>query len=129
MAGVFLGVATVFLWLIARDLSLQSGTTLAILIVFCLFGPSISEVANGMEMTLLTASGLALVYALYFLQNRLLLTIAIVVFLTARFEAMIYYAVMLFPLLLRRQFRSFVLLSVFGLLIAGLQECRKIYSF
>jgi hypothetical protein len=82
-----------------------------------------------MEMTLLTASGLALVYALYFLQNRLLLTIAIVVFLTARFEAMIYYAVMLFPLLLRRQFRSFVLLSVFGLLIAGLQECRKIYSF
>jgi hypothetical protein len=49
MAGVFLGVATVFLWLIARDLSLQSGTTLAILIVFKPIAPHNcdSSLSNG----------------------------------------------------------------------------------
>ena len=127
-AGIFLGVATAFMWLIARELRLQSGTTLAILIVFSLFGPAISEVANGMEMTLFAAAGLALVYALYFRENRSLLIVAVIVFLTTRYEAMIYYAVLLLPLLLRRQFRIFVLLATFELVITGLQEAAEIHS-
>lgn len=119
-AGIFLGVATVFVWLIARHLGLRPRTRLAILLVFSLFGPAVSEVSNGMEMTLLTATGLALFHALYVRENRLLLAVAIVVFLTARFEAMIYYAALLTPLLLRGRYRSFILLAAAGLAVVGL---------
>jgi hypothetical protein len=128
-AGVFLGVATLFIWLIARDLRLCPDTTLAILLVFSLFGPSVSEVANGMEMTLLTASGLALTYALYVRENRLLLTVAVVVFLTTRFEAMFYYAFLLTPLLFHRRLPIFILLTSFGLAIVGLQEAARYIVF
>jgi len=128
-AGVFLAVATLFLWLIARDLPLCPHTTLAILLVFSVFGPSVSEVANGMEMTLLTASGLALTYALYVRENRLLLTAAVVVFLTTRFEAMFYYAFLLAPLLFHRRFPTFILLASFGLAVVGLQEAARYIVF
>ena len=119
-AGLFLGVATVLVWLIARHLGLRPRTRLAILLVFSLFGPAVSEVSNGMEMTLLTATGLALFHALYVRENRLLLAVAIVVFLTARFEAMIYYAALLTPLLLRGRYRSFILLAAVGMAVVGL---------
>jgi hypothetical protein len=118
-AGFFLGVAAFFIWLIAQDFRFSTYTTLAILLVFSLFGPSFSEVANGMEMTLLTASGLALIYTLYVRESRVLLMVAIVVFLTTRFEAMFYYAFMLMPLLIRKRFQAFVLLASFGLAVVG----------
>ncbi|UEM21436.1 hypothetical protein JL100_001260 [Skermanella mucosa] len=128
-AGICLGIATVFVWLIARDLGLRSRTTLAILLVFSLFGPAVSEVSNGMEMTLLTAAGLALYHALYVRENRLLLAVAIVVFLTVRFEAMIYYAALLTPLLFRGRYRSFVLLAAAGMAVVALHETARYMVF
>ncbi len=128
-AGLCLGVATVFVWLIARDLGLRSRTNLAILLVFSLFGPAVSEVSNGMEMTLLTAAGLALFHALYVRENRLLLAVAIIVFLAVRFEAMIYYAALLTPLLFRGRYRSFILLAAAGLAVVVLHEIVRYMVF
>ncbi|UEM03960.1 hypothetical protein JL101_000485 [Skermanella rosea] len=127
--GIFLGVATVFVWLIARHLGLRSRTRLAILLVFSLSGPAVSEVSNGMEMTLLTAAGLALFHALYVRENRLLLAVAIVVFLTTRFEAMIYYAALLAPLLLHGRYRNFILLAVAGMAVVALHGAVRYMVF
>ena len=121
LAAASLAVAILFLFLIARELNLDAYTTAAILIVFSAFGPSIAEISNGMEMTLLSASGLAIVYALYFRMNWLVLVCSVVVFLLTRFEAMVYFAGLLVPLLFRRQFGLFILLAVFGLAITGVQ--------
>lgn len=128
-AGIFLGIATIFIWLIARRTHLRSDTTAAILLTFSIFGPSISEVSNGMEMTLLAASGVAFVYALYVRENRLLLVLAALVFLTSRFEAMIYYAALLAPLLFQRRFRIFFALAAVGLMVVCLQEIARFLIF
>lgn len=129
LAGLFLSVATVFLFLIARSLGLKDTTTAAIVVIFSIFGPAISEIANGMEMTLLAASGLAIVYALYFRFNWVLLIVSIVVFLTTRFEAMVYFAGLLAPLLFRQHFRAFALLALFGIAVVGAQEAVRYAVF
>jgi hypothetical protein len=123
-SGVFLGIANIFVWLIAQKINLRADTTFATILILSIFGPAVSEVANGMEMTLLTASGLALVYALYFhfRENHLMFAIAAAIFLTSRFEATIYYAALLTPLIFQRRFRSFAILAAFGFMVVCLQE-------
>jgi hypothetical protein len=128
-AWICLGAATVFVWLIANHLGLRSRTRLSILIIFSLFGPTVSELANGMEMTLLTASGLALFHAVYVRENRLLLTVAIIIFLTTRFESMIYYAVLLTPLLFHGRYRTFIHLAAAGLMVVALHEIARYMEF
>jgi hypothetical protein len=122
LAGLFLAIATTFAWLITRHLALRPGTTLAILITFSLFGPSIAETANGMEMTLLAAAGLGLCSGLYFRRSALLVAACGALFLLARFEAMVYFAGIIGPLLLQKRYRAFALLAVLGLGLVGLQE-------
>jgi hypothetical protein len=90
LASVFLALAVLLTFLIARELDLRESTTAAILIIFSVFGPSISEISNGMEMTLMASSCLAIVYFLYFRENWPLLLFSTVIFLSTRFEAMIY---------------------------------------
>ena len=125
LAATCIAVGTIFLFLITQRLNLRENTTVAVVMVFAVFGPSVSEVANGMEMGLLTASGLALVYALYFRPNWTLVTVSSTLFLTTRFEAMIYYAVILVPLLPRRRYRGFLLLACLGLVVVGIQEAAR----
>jgi hypothetical protein len=127
--GLFLGVATLFVWLIARSLELRSHTILAILLVFSLMGPAVTEVANGMEMTLLTASGLALFHAIHVRENRPLLAIAMVVFLTARFEAMVYFAALVTPLLFRGRYKGFIVLAGAGLAVVGFHTIARYMIF
>ncbi|ACB95857.1 hypothetical protein [Beijerinckia indica] len=129
MAAVFLGVTTVFIWLMAEAIGLEPRTRLVVLVVFAIFGPALSEIANGMEMTLLAASGIAFIYSLYVRENRVLLLLSAVVFLSTRFEAMIYYAVFLVPLLFYGRFRSFFALAGFGLAVTGMQEAIRYVWF
>ena len=82
-----------------------------------------------MEMTLLAASGLAIVYTLYFDRRTLLFYLSTCVFLTTRFEAIAYYLVMIAPLFLRREARKAVTVSIFGLGIVGLQELTRYFVF
>jgi len=128
-AGVFLGGTILLTWRLGRSLGLRSDTTFAVLVVLALFGPAITEVANGMEMTLLTACGLAMIHALYMRRNLAVFAVVAVVFLGARFEAMIYYAAILAPLLLQRRFRTFFALALFGLGVIGLQEVARMMLF
>lgn len=128
-AGLFLAIATTFAWLIARHLALRPGTMLAILITFSLFGPSIAETANGMEMTLLAAAGLGLCFGLYFRRSALLVAACGALFLLARFEAILYFAGIIAPLLLQKRYRAFALLAVLGLCLVGLQECLRYMIF
>lgn len=122
LAALFLGIGLFFAWLIARSLALRSTTTCAILVTLAAFGPSLSEIANGMEMTLLMASGLGLCVGLHFRRSPLLVVLCSIVFLFTRFEAMIYYAALVAPLLLQRRHGTFLALAVFGLCLVGLQE-------
>jgi hypothetical protein len=129
LAGVFLCIAVTFVWLIARSLRLQPSTTLTISTTFAIFGPSIAETANGMEMTLLAATGLGLCFGLYFRRSVLLVLVCSALFLLARFEAMVYFAGMIAPLLLQKRYKEFAVLSVFGLCVVGLQEYARYAIF
>ncbi len=122
LAGACLCISIVFAWSIARSLRLRTDTTIAVLIAFAMFGPSIAETANGMEMTLLTAAGLGLCVGLYFSRSLLLVSICTGLFLLTRFEAMVYFAAMIAPLLLQRRYKEFASLAIFGLCVVGFQE-------
>lgn len=128
-AAAFLALATVFVWLIGRDLRLRPGTLWLVLILFSVLGPSITEVANGMEMTLLAASGLALIYALYHRDDPALQAIALIVFLSTRFEAMVYVPVMLAPLLWRRRVGTFLRLAALAGLVVGVETGARLLIF
>ena len=82
-----------------------------------------------MEMTLLTAAGLGLCYGLYFNRNLTLIAICSVMFLLARFEAMVYFAGIVAPLLLQKRYREFFALSLFGLVVVGLLEYARYAVF
>lgn len=58
-----------------------------------------------------------------------LFAVAAVVFLATRFEAMVYYAALLAPLLYRRRWRTFLGLAVLGLTIAGIMEIARLAIF
>lgn len=120
-AGLFLGAALLFAWLLGRAISLHRDTTLAVLVILALFGPAVAEIANGMEMTLHAASGLALIYAIHARKAGGWIAFAAIVFLASRFEAMVYYAGIVAPLLWERRYRAFVVLVIMGLAIVGLQ--------
>jgi hypothetical protein len=127
--GVCLGLSLLLVWRLARHFGLRSETTLAVLVTLALFGPSLHEVANGMEMTLLAASGLMLIYTLHVRRSPALFAIVAAVFLAARFEAMIYYAALLAPLLYQKRYRSFFVLAILGLIIVGIQEWLRLALF
>jgi hypothetical protein len=127
--GLCLGLTLVLVRLLADHFGLRPTTTLAVLVVLALFGPSLHEAANGMEMTLLAASGLALVYALYVRRSYAFAAAAAVVFLATRFEAMVYYAAILAPLLRQRRYRDFLALALLGLAIVGVQEWLRLMLF
>ncbi|MGZ5983368.1 MAG: hypothetical protein ACXWK7_00395 [Caulobacteraceae bacterium] len=122
LAGAAFMVSTILLGLIGRRLNLRPGTLAVAVWIFALSGPGLAEIAAGMEMGLLCASGLALVHALYIRRNWPLAILSAVVFLTTRFEAALYFAVLLGPLLLGGQFRTFLLMSGVGLAVFGVEE-------
>jgi hypothetical protein len=79
-----------------------------VLTTYAALGSSLSEIANGMEMSLLSFTGVGLVRSIYFRRSVLEATIFGSVFLLTRFEAMVYYALILAPLLYERRLRDFV---------------------
>ena len=129
LTGLSLAVATVFMALLGRRLGVGAMTLLALVATFALSGAAISETANGMEMGLASASALALAYWLYGRRNLWLAALATVLFLTARFEACLYFAAMLTPLLLRRDWRTFATMASFGLVVFGVEEAWRLASF
>jgi hypothetical protein len=122
LAGAAFMAATVLLGMIGKRLGLRAGTLAAMAWIFALAGPVLAEIGAGMEMGLLVASGLALIHALYVRPNWAWAALATVVFLTARFEAALYFAVLLGPLLLRGQWRAFLLMAAFGLAVFAAEE-------
>jgi hypothetical protein len=129
LAGAAFMAATVQLGLIGKRLGLRAGTLTASVWIFALAGPVLAEIGAGMEMGLLVASGLALVHALYIRPSWLWAALATVVFLTTRFEAALYFAVMLGPLLLRRQWRTFALMAAFGSTVFAAEEAWRWATF
>jgi hypothetical protein len=129
LAGAAFMAATVLLGVIGQRLGLRAGTLAAAVWIFVLAGPVLTEIGAGMEMGLLAASGLALVHTLYIRRSWLWAALATVVFLTARFEAALYFAVLLGPLLLRGQWRGFLLMAVFGLTVFAAEEAWRWASF
>ena len=129
LAGASFMAATVLLGLIGRRLGLRPGSLAATVWIFALAGPVLAEIGAGMEMGLLCASGLALVHALYVRPNWAWAALATVVFLTTRFEAALYFAVLLAPLLLRGQWRGFLLMAAFGLMVFAAEEAWRWASF
>jgi hypothetical protein len=127
--GAAIALAVVFVWLIARKLALRGDTTFALLVVLVLFGPTISEIANGMEMGLFAASALALIYWLYFSPRIGLAVAAAAVFLACRFEAMVWFAMMMVPLLLQRRYKLFFGMALAGLAVTGLLEAVRFVAF
>lgn len=121
-AALCMMASSVLLFLIGRRLSLSAGALAAVLILFALSGPAIAETANGMEMGLLAASGLAMVYTLYFRPPGPAAALAALVFLSARFEAIFFYGVLIAPLLLQRRWRLALLMAGLGLAAFGAQE-------
>ena len=122
LTAVAFGLSTLFVVLLAGRLGLRFGTTLAIGVALSLFGPTLTEISNGMEMTLLSASSLALVYFLYFSRNSVLAMVAAAAFLLTRFEAAIYYAVMVIPLFFFGRTKTFVWFCLFGAAVVLLEE-------
>src|SRR6185295_3553580 len=81
---------------------------------WALFGPLFSETVNGMEMGLLALTALVVVQHLYFRRGRIVLAVAIAVFVATRFEAAFYLAFMIAPLLAGRRVRAFFAWGAFG---------------
>ncbi len=128
-ATLCLMACSVLLFLIGRRLALTGGSLATALILFALSGPPIAETANGMEMALLAAAGLAFVYSVYFGRSRLGAGLAAVLFLGARFEAIFYYGLLIAPLLLEGRTRTAVILAGFGLILFGLEEWARLALF
>ena len=103
--------SSVLLFLIGRSLAFTGGSLAAALVLFALSGPAIAETANGMEMALLTAAGLALIYTVYFRPSRLGAILATLVFLSTRFEAIFFFGLLIAPLLFERRLRTALLLA------------------
>ncbi len=61
-------------------------------------------------------------YTLYIRPNWVWAALATIVFLTARFEAALYFAVFLGPLLTRGRWRTFLLMAAFGLAVFAAEE-------
>ena len=117
--------ATFMLLLLARNLGIRPLYAWAAALTWAFLGTTLQETANGMEMGLLALGGLAIVYFVYFDWRPLAAALCAVVFLACRFEAMVYYAFLLFPLVLERRYRHFVLLALFGIaVVAGLEVLR-----
>lgn len=129
LAGGAFMASTALLGLIGRRLELRPGALAAVVWIFALGGPGLAEIAAGMEMGLLCASGLALVHALYLRPNWAMATLSAVVFLTTRFEAALYFAVLLGPLLLRRRYAAFALMAAFGLAVFAAEEAWRWSTF
>ena len=108
------GVTTVFVFLLAERLSLKRTTAVAIGLAFSVFGPALTEVANGMEMALLSASSTALVYFVYYKRNLLAASISSIVFINTRFEAIVYFNFIIFALFCFRDRRTFLCLWFLG---------------
>jgi hypothetical protein len=116
-------VASVALMIdLGRRLDLKPHTLAAVAWMFALAGPLVTETAAGMEMGLLCLSGLTLVRSLYFKRNLALALGASAIFLTTRFESCLYYAFLITPLALRREFRTFAGLAAFGLSVFAAEE-------
>ena len=116
---------TVMLLLLARKLAIRPLYAWAAALSWAFLGTTLQETANGMEMGLLALSGLAIVYFVYFDWRPLAAALCAVVFLACRFEAMVYYAFLLFPLVIERRYRHFLLLALFGIaVVAGLEVLR-----
>ena len=120
---------SILMFLIGRRLALKDAGLAAVLIVFALMGPAVSESANGMEMALLAAAGLGLVYAVYFRFTWVGAGLAAALFLSTRFEAIFYYGLLLAPLLLQGAARRALILAVLGLAMFALQEWARLAVF
>jgi len=127
LAATFVTVSLFFLSKLCRALAfppLAEGLTL---VCFAISGATIAETANGMEMTLLAASALAFVHATYFAPQRALAILALVLFVTTRFEAIFYLAFLLLPLWFRgRRAEMFLWASLGGAIFLGLAGLRWI---
>lgn len=113
-AGAFMSVSLYFLFLFSKDLHFTPAATALTLLVFALSGVAIAETANGMEMTLLAASGLAMARCLYFGGPRAFALGAALVFILTRFEAIFYYMFIIAPLFLRQRGREGAFWLLFG---------------
>jgi len=121
--------SSILLFLIGRRLALTDGVLAAVLIVFALSGPGLAEAANGMEMGLLAAAGLAFVYSVYVRPNPLGAALAGMLFLSTRFEAISYYGLLIAPLLLERRARKALVLAGFGMIVFALQTSGRVDLF
>ncbi|MEN6542681.1 hypothetical protein [Parvibaculum sp.] len=126
-AAAFVTVSLFFLSKLCRALAfppLAEGVTL---VCFAISGATIAETANGMEMTLLAASALALVHATYFVPHRALAILALILFVTTRFEAIFYLAFLLLPLWFRgRRIEMLLWAALGGAVFLGLAGLRWI---
>ena len=113
-AGACVSVSLYFLFLFSKNLHLAPAATALTLLVFALSGATIAETANGMEMTLLAASGLAMAHYLYFGESRVFALGAALVFISTRFEAIFYYTFIIAPLFFRQRGREGVFWLLFG---------------
>jgi hypothetical protein len=90
LSAIFLSVTLYLQFFISRRLGLSASTATVTLLITAIGGPSIAETANGMEMTLLSASGLAFAYFIYFRPKPTFAVLAATAFCMTRFEAPFY---------------------------------------
>jgi hypothetical protein len=113
-AGAFVSVSLYFLFSFSKNLQFTPAATALTLLVFALSGATIAETANGMEMTLLAASGLAMAHYLYFGGSRVFALGAALVFISTRFEAIFYYTFIIAPLFIRQRGKEGAFWLLFG---------------
>jgi hypothetical protein len=129
LSGAFLSISLCYLFLICNALRLSRRSTYLVLIIVAVSGPSFAEVSNGMEMTLLCASGLAIIYYLYLSPAPLLAIIATVIFLATRFESCVYYPFLVAPLLLHQRRKEAMRLLLVAAAILLLLSLLRYYWF
>ncbi len=128
-AALFLAVSIAYLGAIARHLNLSTTITTLILVIAAVSGPSLAETANGMEMTLLAASGLAITYHLYCRRSTAMVLIATIVFVATRFEAIFYLFFLVSPLVLYRRGKEALGWCLVGGVTFGMLEGARYLEF
>ncbi|MCW2245611.1 hypothetical protein M2352_001202 [Azospirillum fermentarium] len=129
LAAGFFCLSTLMLWALGQALKIDRVTVLLMAAVYATIGPSVQEAANGMEMSLLTFTGLVIIYFLYFRLNIAVVLISAAVFLLTRFEAMVYYEFIVFPLIFDRRRKLFLSLALYGVAVVGVQEWVRLAVF
>ncbi|GMO63623.1 hypothetical protein [Bradyrhizobium ottawaense] len=129
MTGLFFCLSILQIWLLTKDLKLDKFASALLLSTYAALGMSLSEIANGMEMPLLCFTGVGVVRNLYFRSNLLQAAAFGSVFLLTRFEAMVYYAFILAPLLYERRTKDFVILALTGTAVLGGTEALRLWLF